>query len=204
MLKIGLTGGIGSGKTTVSRIFKHLGIPVYQADPEAKRLMNSSDRLKSEIISLFGEKAYVNGKLNNSYIASLVFNHPQRLQELNKVVHPAVREDFNQWTAEHHKCPYVIEEAAILFESGHYRFFDAIVFVSAKKELRIQRVMQRDAVEREEVLKRMDQQLPEEEKMKLSDDIIFNNSKDLILPQVLDLHDKFISLQNQKTIDKHG
>ncbi len=204
MLKLGLTGGIGSGKTTVSRIFKHLNIPVYHADSEAKQLMNFNARLKSEIISLFGEKAYVNGKLNSTYIASLVFSDPQRLQELNKVVHPVVQEDFKQWTAEHQKYPYVIEEAAILFESGHYRFFDAIVFVSARKELRIQRVMQRDAVKREEVIKRIDQQLPEEEKVKLSDYIIFNNSEDLILPQVLDLHDKFISLQNQKTNDKHG
>src|SRR6056297_3329419 len=114
MLKIGLTGGIGSGKTIVSRIFKHLNIPVYESDLEAKRLMNSSKKLKSEIVSLFGEKAYTNDDLNNSYIASLVFNDPQKLHNLNKIVHPLVRENFNQWTGKHHQYPYVIQEAAIL------------------------------------------------------------------------------------------
>lgn len=196
MLKIGLTGGIGSGKTIVSRIFKHLSVPIYEADSEAKRLMNSSEKLKSDIVSLLGDKAYVNGDLNNSYVASLVFNDPQKLHDLNKIVHPAVREDFNQWTGKHHQYPYVIQEAAILFESGHYTFFDKIVFVIASRELRIKRVMQRDSVEREDVLKRMKMQLPEEDKMKLSDYIIVNNIGDLILPQVLNLHDKFISLQN--------
>ncbi|MFW5644965.1 MAG: dephospho-CoA kinase [Bacteroidota bacterium] len=198
MLKIGLTGGIGSGKSLVSRVFKHLKIPVYESDIEAKRLMNTVDSLKSGIISVLGEKAYEKGILNRKYIASVVFNDPEKLHSLNELVHPAVRDDFIHWTKEHLEYPYVIQEAAILFESGFDRFFDFIIYVFADEELRIRRVMHRDSVKREDVLKRMKQQLPEENKKKLSDYILLNNEGNLILPQVLDLHDKFISLQKQK------
>lgn len=195
MLKIGLTGGIGSGKSTVAQIFKHLKVPLYVADDKAKMLMNKNDALRSMIISEFGQKAYTNGILNSAYIASVVFDNPEKLKILNRIVHPAVREDFLFWIREHRDRPYLIQEAAILFESGHYKHFDYIIFVNAGKELRINRVMERDKVSREVVKKRMEQQWPEAEKKKKSDFIINNNNGDLILSQVLGLHNKFISLQ---------
>ncbi len=196
MLKIGLTGGIGSGKSTVSRIFRHIKIPVYEADIEAKRLMATWPSLKSGIMDLLGEQAYINGNLNNKYIASIVFNNPEKLKELNKIVHPAVRTDFYNWASKRENHPYIVEEAAILFESGHYKDFDYTIFVSANEDLRIQRVMQRDSAKREDVLKRIKEQLPEEDKIDRSDFVINNNPDDLILIQVLELHNKFISLQD--------
>jgi len=196
MLKIGLTGGIGSGKSTVAQIFKHLKVPLYVADDKARMLMNKNDAVRNMIISEFGQKAYTNGILNSAYIASVVFDNPEKLEKLNRIVHPAVREDFLFWVSEQRERPYLIQEAAILFESGYHKHFDYIIFVNAGKELRINRVMERDKVSREEVEKRMKHQWPEAEKKKRSEFIINNNKGDLILSQVLALHNKFISLQH--------
>lgn len=194
MLKIGLTGGIGSGKSTVARVFAGLGVPVYRADNEAKSLMVNDPVLREKIIYLLGKDAYKNGDLNNGFIAFRVFNDNILLEKLNKIVHPAVREDFENWSEAKKENSYIIEEAAILFETGSYTNFDYNILVFARDELRIKRIMHRDGADREDILKRIARQMDQDSKVKLSDFIIYNNEKDLILPQVLNLHDKFISL----------
>lgn len=193
MIKIGLTGGIGSGKSTVAKVFKALNVPVYHADEEAKRLMEEQDELKEAIIRLFGPDVYLGNKLNRPYLASLVFGNFDNLENLNLLVHPAVRMDFNYWAARQ-KNKYIIEEAAILFESGHFREFDYTIVVNAGENLRLRRVMERDSVSEDEVYQRISRQMPQKFKMILGDFFISNNEEDLILPQVLELHNKFISL----------
>ncbi|MBE0654078.1 MAG: dephospho-CoA kinase [Bacteroidales bacterium] len=193
MIKVGLTGGIGSGKSTVAKVFKALNVPVYHADEEAKRLMEEQDELKEAIIRLFGPDVYLGNKLNRPYLASLVFGNFDNLENLNSLVHPAVRMDFNYWAARQ-KNRYVIEEAAILFESGHFREFDYTIVVNAGENLRLRRVMERDSVSEDEVYQRISHQMPQKFKMILGDFLISNNEEDLILPQVLELHNKFISL----------
>jgi dephospho-CoA kinase len=190
MLKIGLTGGIGSGKSTVSKIFEQLRAPVYYADKEAKRLMNEKEELRTRIVDLLGEKSYDGERTNNTYIASVVFNSEEKLQELNRIVHPAVRNDFMEWLKPH-SAAYVVEEAAIIFEAGIEESFDYIVFVSAPEDLRIRRVMERDQVSREQVEKRIQMQWPEEKKINGSDFVITNDINDMLLPQVLSLHERF-------------
>ena len=196
MLKIGLTGGIGSGKSLVAKVFKILGAPVYHADDEAKRLMNEKAELKKQIIELLGESAYEGEQLNRGFIASKVFPDPALLTRLNSLVHPAVREDFLAWSEQHTSANYIIEEAAILFESGHFREFDFNIVVLAEKELRIQRVMERDNVSREQVETRIERQMPQDEKIAKADFLIHNNGDELMLEQILELHNKFISLQH--------
>ncbi len=197
-LRIGLTGGIGSGKTTVARIFEVLGIPVYYADAEARGLMNTDSALKEKLISLFGEDAYNNNELNRSYIASLVFNNPGKLQLLNSVVHPATIRDGEQWM-EQQTTPYAIKEAALIFESGVSRSLDYVIGVSAPAVLRMRRVMDRDAFTQEEVQRRMLNQMDQQSKMLLCDFIIINDEEQLLTPQVLKLHHHFLELSNKKT-----
>lgn len=194
MLKIGLTGGIGSGKTMIAKVFEALRVPVYYADREARRLMESNHELKKTIIRYFGVQSYQGEELNRSYLASLVFNNPDHLESLNLLIHPVVKEDFSQWVAQQKGSPYVLEEAAILFESGHFREFDYIVVVSAEEILRVRRVMDRDNVTEDEVYRRISRQMPQKFKMILGDYFITNNEDDLILPQVLEIHNKFLSL----------
>lgn len=195
MIKIGLTGGIGSGKSMVARIFEIIGAPVYHADAEAKRLMSVHPGLRKDISSLFGHNSYQGDKVNTIFLASVVFSDPEKLSLLNKLIHPVVRSDFLQWQNSQKNSKYVIEEAAILFESGHYKDFDFTILVFAEQELRIKRVMHRDSVSREAVLNRIKQQMPDKDKRKLCDFEISNNENDLILNKVLSLHNKFISLQ---------
>lgn len=171
--KVGLTGGIGSGKTTVAGFFRELGIPVYIADAEAKKIMDSSPEVRAEIISLLGRKAYQNQLPDRKYIASRVFKDEKLLGSLNKIIHPRVHADFEEW-AKKQEAPYVIYEAAILFEHGGDKRCDYSILVTAPKEERIKRVMKRDGVSREMVEARMRNQWPEEEKMKLADFIIEN------------------------------
>ncbi|SRR6056297_445390 len=191
MRKIGVTGGIGSGKTLVCDVFRALRVPVYEADREAKRLMEEDPSLRKHLEGLFGKEAYTEGHLNRSHIASRVFGDPEILQALNSKVHPAVHEDFQRWCLEQSSAPCVIEEAAVLYESGGDRFLDAVVLVYAPEELRMERVMKRDGVSREQVLHRMKHQLPDEEKRKRADYIIFNGNQQMILPQIVDLHQQF-------------
>lgn len=171
--KVGLTGGIGSGKTTIAGFFRELGIPVYIADAEAKKIMDSSPAVRTEIISLLGEKAFPNRLPNRKYIASQVFEDEKLLKSLNEIIHPRVHADFEKWTKKQ-QTPYVIYEAAILFEHGGEKRCDYSILVTAPKEERIKRVMKRDGVSREMVEARMQHQWPEEEKMKLADFIIEN------------------------------
>lgn len=187
MLKVGITGGIGSGKSIVAKVFETLGVPVYYADTASKRLMNEDEDLKQQISKEFGETSYKDGQLNRSYLSSIVFNNPEKLAILNAIVHPATILDAEKWMRLQ-TTPYAIKEAAIIFESGSQEYLDKIIGVYAPSSLRIQRTMQRDNVTREEVLSRMNKQIDEEIKMRLCDYVITNNEQQLIIPQVLKIH----------------
>ena len=193
MLKIGLTGGIGAGKSTVASIFKVLGVPVFDADATAKNLLNTDLVLREQVITAFGSETYKNGLLDRKYLATLVFNNSEQLAKLNALVHPATIAAMEKWTSGFTDMPYIIKEAALLFEAGTHEGLDYIIGVTAPVELRIARVMQRDHVLREEVLGRMQHQLDDTEKMKRCNFVIDNNETSLVIPQVLALHEQFIS-----------
>lgn len=203
MLLIGLTGGIGSGKSTVAKIFEVLGIPVYYADDAAKGLMNSDPELIKAIKKNFGEESYINGTLNRNYLASTVFNSTERLELLNSLVHPATIRDADRWMKAQ-KTSYVIKEAALIFEAGLAGSLDYVIGVYAPKNLRIKRVMDRDNISREDVIKRIDRQIDEEIKMKLCDFIINNDGQNLVTPQVLALHEKLLALSGTPHGKVHG
>jgi dephospho-CoA kinase len=190
MLIIGLTGGIGSGKTTVAKIFEVLGIPVYYADQEAKRIMNEDDTLRVALTRLFGPAAYSNGVLNRRYISSIVFEDKDKLAQLNAIVHPVTIADSDRWMKAQ-TTPYAIKEAALLFESKSYQQLHYVIGVSSPLQLRIKRVMLRDAITELEVQRRINNQMPEEDKMKRCDFVIINDEEHLMIPQVLRLHEKF-------------
>lgn len=173
MMIVGLTGGIGSGKTTVAEFFVELEVPVYNSDKEARKLMKSSKKVKKAIIDLLGKKAYKGKKLNKKYISERIFKDKKLLQEMNDIVHPAVRKHFLKW-AEKENSPYVIQETALIFENSMQDFYDYVILVTAPIDLRIQRVMKRDDSSREAVLARLSNQLPDEEKTPLADYIIEN------------------------------
>lgn len=194
MLKIGITGGIGSGKTTVAKVFEQLGIPVYHADFWAKEILNTDPLVKQRITELFGSEVYgADGKADRKKIADIVFNDKEKLNELNSVIHPAVRMHGEQWLKQFADKPYILKEAAILFESGGNKDMDKVIMVSAPKEVRIERVMKRDKVTREEVEARMANQWPDEEKIKRSDFVVVNDGKLLVIPQVLQIHEILIT-----------
>ncbi len=198
MMKIGLTGGIGSGKTTVAKIFEVLGIPVYYADDAARRLMNTDPGLKRKIVLLFGEQAYSDGLLDRNYISSQVFENKEKLSALNNLTHPVTIKDADDWM-NNQQSPYAIKEAALIFESGAEKKLDLVIGVAAPEEIRIRRTMQRDAVPRDQVIARMKNQLPEEEKMKRCDFLIYNDDAQAVLPQVLELHQKLLALAETRT-----
>ena len=197
MVRVGLTGGIGSGKSTVAQIFEVLGIPVYYADISAKKLMNENAELRSAITTIFGEQAYANNILDRKYISSIVFSDPAKLQQLNALVHPVTKKDGAAWMQQQ-TSPYAIHEAALIFEAKVSDRLDLVIGVSSPIELRIKRAIERDKVSRKEVLKRMDQQLDEELKMSKCDFVLINDEQQLLIPQVLELHEKLISLSKQK------
>jgi len=196
MLKVGLTGGIGAGKSTVAHVFEVLGIPVYHADQEAKRLMQTNPLLMEKIKIAFSEKAYVEGILDRKFLSSLVFNDNQKLELLNSIVHPFTIQDGKEWM-EKQNSPYAIKEAALIFESGSQGEFDSIIGVFAPPAMRIHRTIQRDHVEREKVLNRMEKQLDENIKMKLCDHVLINNEQTLLIPQVISLHEKLLQLSTK-------
>jgi dephospho-CoA kinase len=189
MLKIGITGGIGSGKSIVAKVFEHLGIPVYNADTAAKSLMENDSALRASITALFGPDSYLNGTLNRSYISSLVFNDRSKLEALNALVHPATIQYGKEWMSRQ-TTPYAIKEAALIFESGTQDELDYVIGVYAPQALRIHRVIQRDNLTREQVLQRMANQIDESVKMRLCDFVVVNDDQQLVLPQVLKLHER--------------
>ena len=176
MVKVGLTGGIGSGKTTVSNFLLEYGIPVYNSDSQGKKLMNTNLELINDIVNIFGESVYNNGVLNTNLLSSIVFSDPEKIKQLNNLVHPKVAEDFNQWVGKNNNQPILIKEAAILIESGAYLNMDKIILVISKKSNRIKRVSKRDNSDFESIEKRINFQLTDDEKIQYADYIIENNS----------------------------
>jgi dephospho-CoA kinase len=197
MIRVGLTGGIGSGKTTVARIFELLGISVYYADDAAKRIMNEDVELKTVIQKQFGKEAYDNGGLNRAYLSAKVFTDPFQLEILNSLVHPATIRDAAEWM-NRQKAPYTIKEAALIFESGSSELLDYVIGVYAPSQLRIKRTMERNHLDYDEVKQRMEKQLDENLKMKLCDFVIYNDEEHLLIPQVIELHQKLLSLSGQQ------
>lgn len=193
MLKVGLTGGIGSGKSTIARVFKiAYDIPIFEADKEAKHIMNTNQKLMAEIKEAFGEESYAeNNQLNTQHLAKVVFNNPTELAILNNLVHTKVREAFVKWTTLQNS-PYVIQEAAILIESGAFKLMNKIITVNAPQELRIQRIIKRDKMTTEQVLQRMSKQLNDAERNKHADFIITNNDEINIINQIHAIHTKLI------------
>lgn len=195
MLKAGITGGIGSGKTIVCQVFTALGIPVFNADETARYLMENDAILADGITGLLGESVYVSGKLDRQKVSAMVFNDPGKLARLNALVHPATISYAQQWMAEQ-TTPYVIKEAAIFFESGSNKDMDVMIGVYAPEELRINRAMMRSNLNKEQVLAIVAKQMNEEEKMKHCDHVIINDDVTAILPQVLQLHQQLLVQAN--------
>ena len=192
MKKIGITGGIGSGKTYVASVFKSLGIPIFNADIQAKKIMTSSGKLIKLVKEEFGNEIYKDSDLNKEKLASIVFSNSDKLQKLNSLVHPIVKEEFNNWCKKQ-TSPYIIKEAAILFESNSHIGLDAVICVSAPLDLRMRRLLNRDDYSKKEIKKRIENQISQEEKEKLSDYIIVNDEKDLLLPKIIKFHKELLS-----------
>jgi dephospho-CoA kinase len=192
MIKLGLTGGIGSGKSTVARVFQVLGVPVYNSDERAKALYVESTEVKKAVIELLGNEAYrANGELDREYVGQLVFADRELLGQLNGIIHPAVGRDFSAWV-DRQKSRYIIKEAAILFESGADRGVDKVIAVTAPNEIRVDRVMQRDGVSESEVQRRMSNQMNPNELIERSDFVIVNDNRRLIVPQILEIHENIV------------
>lgn len=194
ILKVGLTGGIGSGKSTVASIFKTLGIPVFDADAAAKDIMNKDASLQQSIVQTFGGETYKNGVLDRKLLAGIVFNDAYKLEQLNALVHPATLKASDAWMQQQ-KTAYAIKEAALLFEAGTAGNLDVVIGVYAPKALRMQRVMKRDNATREEVMARMSRQIADEIKMPLCDYVVVNNDQEMLIPQVLTIHATLLAMQ---------
>ena len=195
MLKVAITGGIGSGKSLVCQVFKTLGIPIFYADDTSNQLVENNLELKASIIELFGKEAYINGNYNRKFIGNIVFSNPEKLQLLNDLIHPLAIQAAKQWFEEQH-APYAIKEAAILFESNAQQDIDIVIGITAPEAVRIERVMQRTGYNKEEVIKRIALQMPEEEKMAKCHYVIQNDNKTAILPQLLRIHEALMIKSN--------
>jgi dephospho-CoA kinase len=194
MLKVGLSGNIGSGKSVVTRIFDVIGIPVYQADDKAKYIMEIPIVVE-KIKKYFGsETINTDGKVDRKKLARIVFSDNKKLDVLNSIIHPLIFADFEKWIHEQKISPYVVMESAILYETGYSALFDKIIIVSAPEKIRINRVMKRDGINEDDVIKRIKNQLPEENKVNKADYIIVNDGKTLVVPQVLKIHELLCSL----------
>jgi len=189
MLIIGLTGGIGSGKTMVSNIFKTLGVPVYNSDARAKYLMTNNNDLRKSLCSTFSNKVFNNNILDTSFLSNIVFNNALELQKLNNIVHPFVAKDFESWLSKQ-ESKFIIKEAAILIESGAYKKVDKILLVIADKEIRIDRIKNRDKINKEAILSRIDKQISDKERMLYADFIIDNNENKSIINQVKNIYNE--------------
>jgi len=197
MIIVGITGGIGSGKTMVCNIFRQLGVPVYEADVEAKKLVESHSEIQDQIKKEISEDAFnKKGKLDRQKLSSIVFKDETSLKKLNKIVHPYVIRHFAEWKKQNNDVAYVLKEAAILFESGTNQDCDQVITITAPEELRIKRTMQRDKRTKDEVEQIMKRQWSDEEKIKKSDFVIVNDEHEMVIPQLLEIHDKILSLTN--------
>jgi dephospho-CoA kinase len=188
MLKVGITGGIGSGKSTVCQVFETLGIPILYADGIARKLMEKDPLLRKQIIALFGKDAYIDHQLNRVFLSQIVFKDKEKLAQLNAITHPAVIAFGEDWMNAHEKAPYVLKEAALFFETGSDKNMDLMIGVSTPLSLRIQRTIERDIISEDAVLARIAQQMNEEEKMSRCQKVIYNNDQDSIIDQVLSIH----------------
>ena len=196
--KLGITGGIGSGKTSVCRVFDVLGIPVFSADREARHIMDNEDIIIKRINSIAGKDLYINGGLDRMELATMIFSDSILLEKVNSVIHPVVFDHFGKWELKQ-TAPYVIMEAAILFESGASQFVDKVATVVAPVEQRVERVIQRNKLSREQVMERMRNQIDDDSRIKLSDYIIHNSENDMIIPAILNIHDNIMTLINTRT-----
>ena len=197
MLRVGLTGGIGSGKTTVARIFEILQVPVFDADKAARNLMNENPSVRADVIKIFGEKSYSQNTLNRKFISDIVFNDPEKLAALNGIVHPATLQNAQEWFNSQSGI-YAIKEAALLFEAGAEKDVDYVIGVSSPLPLRIQRIQHRDGLSTTEIEARINRQMNEEEKLKRCDFVLYNDEKQLLLPQVIALHEQLKNLAREK------
>ncbi|WP_117882868.1 dephospho-CoA kinase [Aureibaculum luteum] len=191
MIKVGLTGGIGSGKTTVVNFFKELGVPVYIADMEAKELMNTSKSIQKKLIKVFGPQAYINGKLNRPYLAQLVFNDEEKLEAINSIVHPKVAKHFSKWLQKQN-APYCIQENAIIFENNKADDFDYIISVTAPKDIRIERVLKRDSASKSQIMARINNQWDQAKKNELANFVIENINLTDTRKQVKKIHETLL------------
>tara|TARA_Y100000385_G_scaffold218121_1_gene227358 strand:- start:2648 stop:3271 length:624 start_codon:yes stop_codon:yes gene_type:complete len=200
-LRIGITGGMGAGKSTVCKIFSQIGISIYDADSRAKWLMNNNLELKEAIRKSFGWDSYTRkDDLNRDYLAKVVFNNEEKLKNLNSIVHPAVMKDFELWTQEHKDEPYSLKEAALLFESDSYKNLHKVIVINSPIETRIERVVKRDHVKREDVLKRIENQSTDRERMEKADWIIYNDGINSLIEQAMKIHNQILEIREQGTI----
>lgn len=196
-IRVGITGGIGSGKSIVCQFFKILGIPVYSADDRAKWLMSNDPELKSELVGEFGEETYMkDGTLDRAFLAQKVFSDSEKVKKINSIVHPAVGKDFKSW-AENQTAPYLLKEAALLFETGSAEELDKVITVSSPLKIRMARVLMRDTHRNEDQVNQIiNQQLPDEKKNEMADFVIKNSENKLLIPQILEIHKKLLQEQN--------
>jgi dephospho-CoA kinase len=192
MIVVGLTGGIGSGKSTIAAMFRKLGVPVYNSDERAKLLMNTSKKIRKQLVELLGKKAFLDDKLNKTFIAKKVFNDADLLEQLNRIVHPVVRKDFLKWTKKQDTA-YVIQETALLFENNAQDLYDTVILITAPKELRLERVLSRDETSKEQIIARMNNQLDDENKLELANLVIENIDLKSTALKVLKVHEAILA-----------
>jgi len=188
MLRIGLTGGIGSGKSYISDIFRHLGVKVFNADEIAKEILDSNFEVRIKLSKLFGEDIYIDEKFNRQEAAKRVFNDGELLRKMNAIVHPEVLTSFDSWAKSYSFLPYVMKEAAIIFESGANKFLDAVINISAPEDMRIRRVMIRDGASKDEVMARMEHQWSEKKRIDMADFVLVNDEESMLIPQIIKIH----------------
>ncbi len=198
MIKVGLTGGMGSGKSTVAQVFSSLGIPVFYADDEAKKLLDESPKIREKITALFGAEMYADAKLNRKLLASHIFNDKSAIEKVNNIVHPAVAASFEVWSTAQ-KAFYVLQEAAILFETGGYKRFDKNILVTAPQSVRVNRIIERDKLPEAQIIARMQNQWDENHKIPLADFVILNDGSAMLLPQILRIHEDLLRFATTKS-----
>lgn len=197
MLRVGLTGGIGSGKSTVAGVFEVLGVPVYYADSAGRMLVDNDPGIRTEIIKHFGKESYKDGRLDRQYISTIVFGDEKKRELLNEITHPVIINDAARWMKKQNAA-YIIKEAALIFESGSEKDLDYVIGVKSPRPLRIKRVMERDGTSKVEVIKKMESQMDEDVKMKKCDFLLINDEQQLLVPQVMALHQQLLQLAKGK------